>query len=327
MLYISTILFQFFFGRTKYFDFFPELQDYDTQTRSVEVRIMGGGEATHEFYKLKHLIEKTKRLAKDRNLTYHFSMPTNGIFGNTIRKYLTENLNSISLSFDGPAHIQNLHRPLTNGSDSFPIVFETANYFYKHRAPFALRATVSDYSLNYIEETVNFFSSNYPGISISLEPLSPVGRALKNNTVGPPDKNILANKMISLMKQYENKNIKLVNSSSSEYDVLRPAFCSSVAVPNWTVCVDGSIYCCERDDAPDEFLLGRFDFDRREIILDENKIQNVRKLNVFSYEECTDCFCKYHCAGDCPDRRLSEKTDCVAVRRVGKYVLSKSLNN
>ena len=124
------------------------------------------------------------------------------------------------------------------------------------------------------------------------------------------------------MKKGAEKGIKIVNSASSEFNMLRPVFCSNVAVPNWTVAVDGKIYCCERDDAPEDFLLGKFDFDSGQFVLFPEKIKEIRRMNVFSYPECADCFCKYHCAGDCPDRRLAEHRSCEEIRSVGKYVLS-----
>ena len=306
-----------------YFNYFPELiNPAQFKTKNVEIRIMGGGEATYEFDKLKYLVERSRELAAERELTCSFSLPTNGIYGNTIREFLAKNMSSISLSFDGIPEIQNLHRPLPNGSPSFPIVYETAKYFYEHQVPFAFRSTVSDYSLNYLEEITSFFHKEFPGILMSLEPLSPLGRANYNQTVRPPDKKLFGEKLVALMKSGAEKGMKIVNSASSEFNMLRPVFCSNVAVPNWTVAVDGRIYCCERDDAPDDFLLGQFDFDSGEFVLFPEKIQKIRQMNVFSYPECADCFCKYHCAGDCPDRRLAEHRSCEEIRSVGKYVLS-----
>lgn len=296
------------------------------KTSTVDIKIMGGGEPTFVFPQLQFLVEKARALAADKGCRCLFTMPTNGVYGDQIREFITANIQNISLSFDGQAHIQDLHRPLYSGKPSFQFVFETANYFKKRRASFAIRTTVSDYSLPYLEETVKFFTENYPGISVSFEPLIPVGRALTDKTVGAPDQKLMAEAFVRILGDAHEKGYNIHNSASSEYDILRPVFCSSVAVPNWTVLVDGSIFCCDRDNAPEEFLLGRFDFKKSEFFIDDLKVKAIRKMTVFNYPECSNCFCKYHCAGDCPDRRLSNKLDCESIKKVGLHILESKIH-
>ena len=295
------------------------------KTNHIEIRMMGGGEPTRQFEKLQFLVRRANEMAAKQSLVCRYSLATNGAYGDNVREFLVKNVQNISLSFDGPAHIQNMHRPIANGKDSFPMVFGTAQYFFAKKAPFALRATVSDYSLKYLQEVVDFFATHFPRVSISLEPLVPVGRATRNKIVGPPDKKLFADELVKLLQYASERTIQIVNTSSSEYDILRPVFCSSVAVPNWTVMVNGNIFCCERDNAPDDFRLGKFDFDKQRFALDPQKIERIRKMNVFNYEECLECFCKYHCAGDCPDRRLSDKSDCNAIRKIGTFMLANKL--
>lgn len=301
--------------------------DQSEKTRTIEIKIMGGGEPTFAFNQLEFLVDRASQLAAQNRCKCIFSMPTNGIYGDKVRKYLATHIQSISLSFDGAAHIQNLHRPLRNGGASFPIVFETAKYFHSVGASFALRATVSDYSLPFVNETVSFFTEHFPKVSISLEPLSPVGRALTDPTVKPPNERAMADALVDVLRTAPQNGQNIHNSASSEYDILRPVFCTSVAIPNWTVLVDGRIYCCDRENAPDEFLLGSFDFKEQKFVIDTAKVDAIRRMNVFNYPECADCFCKYHCAGDCPDRRLTHKSDCEAIRRVGLHVLESKIQN
>lgn len=92
-----------------------------------------------------------------------FSMATNGCFENTVRRYIVENFANISLSFDGPAHIQDRHGPHKEGSGSFEAVFETAKYFHRNNFPFAVRVTVSEFSMHYLEEIVDFFLQSFRG--------------------------------------------------------------------------------------------------------------------------------------------------------------------
>jgi len=82
------------------------------------------------------------------------------------------------------------------------------------------------------------------------------------------------------------------------------------------------IVACGRDSAPEEFEFGYFDELTGRIELDQEKIHKLHSFNVLQYPECQECFCKYHCAGDCPDRRLADRSDCSAIRRIARQVLT-----
>ncbi|WP_017303082.1 radical SAM protein [Spirulina subsalsa] len=145
----------------------------------ISVNFHGGGEPTYALPLLQYTIEKAKKIADSRGIKVGFAMPTNGFYGDEVRQFIVENFTSVSLSFDGPAFIQNRHRPLPNGNGSFQQVFETAKYFYNRQFPFAFRATVSSFSLPHLFEIIDLIAEEFPGRSIGIESLNPFGRALQ----------------------------------------------------------------------------------------------------------------------------------------------------
>jgi len=304
----------------KYFEFISD-------TANLRVSFNGGGEPTYDFNKLVYAVNKVKELASKRNIKCKLSMATNGVYGNKVRQFIVKEFSDISLSFDGPAHIQNLHRPMANGKGSFSKVFETAKYFHDSKLNFAFRATVSEYSMNYLEEMIDFFAENFPYKSIGLENLNPFGRGKNCSEINPPDKIKFSERIVDLLKYTSDKPIKIINSATTDYDLIRPVFCTNVGIPSWTVDVNGVIYACHRDDAPDEFIFGKYDINTNSLQLDTTKIENIRKMVVLNYEECKDCFCKYHCAGDCPDRRLTDKLNCITTQNIGLSILNSKLSN
>lgn len=293
---------------------------------SIRISFSGGGEPTVVFSLLKHAVKRCKGHAAAKGMRCWFSMATNGCYGNTVRQYIIENFTNISLSFDGPAHIQNRHRPHKGGAGSFDAVLKTAKYFYRNDFPFAVRVTVSEYSMEYLEEIIDFFSSELPGIQIGFEPLLPMGRARKNTDLRSPDDHQFAKRLIEIMDYAKGKKVTISYSGAVDYDCVRSVFCTSVAVPNWTVKVDGTVAACTRDDAPEIFVYGSYDAAHDKLILDADAIEKIRALNVMNYEECRDCFAKYHCAGDCPDRRLSNRISCDAIRQVGSHMLNSKID-
>jgi len=303
--------------------YFDQVSD---NTEKVKITFIGGGEPTYKFDKLNYAIRKARDIASQRNIKCIFTMATNGCYSQKVREFIVGHFSEVSLSFDGPAHIQNLHRPFKSGKTSFKYVFETARYFYQMQFPFALRATVSEYSLAYLPEIVDFFKQHFPGVHVGLEPLIPVGRGLNNTQLRPPAAKAFGDMLIKVFEYADKESVDIVNSASSEYDIVRPVFCSAVGVPNWTIQMNGDIVCCSRDGAPDEFTFGHLDFVHGKVAIDKAKLDNITRMNVLNYDECKDCFAKYHCAGDCPDRRASNKSDCDSIRKIGKHILNKKMN-
>ena len=293
----------------------------------VEIGFNGGGEPTYEMGLLEHAINEANRIAGDHGIKCEFTMSTNGYYGKKVREYIINNFKKVSLSLDGPEHIQNLHRPAKDGRGSFHRVYETAKYFYEKNYPFAFRLTISEFSMQYLEEIIKFFVKNFPHRSLKLEPLNPTGRgkSVINDKVKAPDKAAFSKKIVEIIDYARGKPLKILNSASTEYDIIRVAFCSNVGVPNWIVDTQGNIRACTRDNSPEIFVFGRYDEDRGQVVFSEEKINSFKKMSSIYYDECKDCFCKYHCAGDCPERRLSDKSDCNSIRKIGAHILSQKI--
>lgn len=295
-----------------------------TNQKAVSINFNGGGEPTFALDELSFAIQHATELAARRGKVVGFGMATNGCYGDRIRSFVVKHFRSVSLSLDGPEWIHNRHRPTASGGGSFEHVIETARYFVANRFPFAFRATVSAFSLNKITDLIDLIAKEFPGKSIGLEHLNPFGRAEQNldPEVSPPNKHEFSNVIAALISYARDRNVHIMNSASTEYHLLRPVFCSNIGIPNWTVSTTGDIVACGRDNAPEVFVFGRFDEVSGQLVLDEDKISRLRSLNVLEYPECKDCFCKYHCAGDCPDRRLADKSDCASIRHIATQVLT-----
>lgn len=294
----------------------------------VEIGFNGGGEPTYEMGLVEYAVSRARRIASDYGIKCEFTMATNGYYGKNVREYIISNFKRVSLSLDGPEHIQNLHRPAKGGRGSFQRVYETAKYFHEKSYPFAFRLTVSEFSMHYLEEIVDFFAENFPHRSLRFEHLNPAGRGKStvNEKVKAPDKAAFSKKIVEIIDYARGKPLKILNSASTEYDIIRVVFCSNVGVPNWIVDARGNIRACARDNSPEIFVFGHYDKADGKVMLSEGKIDNLKKMSALYYDECKDCFCKYHCAGDCAERRLSDKSDCKSIRSIGIHILSRKIH-
>ena len=63
------------------------------------------------------------------------------------------------------------------------------------------------------------------------------------------------------------------------------------------------------------FIYGRHDAATRSFVFDPERVAALRRLTVDEAPRCARCFAKYHCAGDCPSKRLFAGADEAVVGR------------
>lgn len=294
-------------------------------TKLVQVSFMGGGEPTVVPKLLRYAVDVCRAEAAKIGVELIFTTAVNGLFGKHVADYLIKEFSSVSLSFDGPAFIQNVHRPMKKGKPSFDQVFSTAKYFLQHDFPFALRATISKLSLARYKELVDFFADEFPGKQVGFEPLNPMGRGTMLDITPSAEEFAIGIRQIA--EYAATKDIVIGNASLGKFEQIKTVFCNAISAPGFTVTPEGEIWACTRENAPDVFHYGQFHFDSKKVVIDQEKLENLKKINVFNFPECQDCFCKYHCAGDCPDNRYSNLLKCDATKQLGIQILNQLYTN
>lgn len=300
--------------------YFQFVADRFPSTKMLQVSFMGGGEPTVRPGLLSHAVRVCRSEAALIGVKPIFSTAVNGFFRQRTADYLIAEFDNVSLSFDGPAFLQNRHRPTKNGRPSFDRVFATAKYFQARNFPFALRATVSTISLAHYRELVDFFVDEFPGRQVGFEPLNPMGRGVTVD-IAPSDKEFAVG--IRQISDYAaSRGMMISNASLGRFGQIKTVFCGAISTPGFTITPEGEIWACTRENAPDAFRYGHFDFAAGTAVIDLAKLDFLKTMNVFGFPECQDCFCKYHCAGDCPDNRLSNLLRCDATRQLGVQLLN-----
>jgi uncharacterized protein len=101
---------------------------------------------------------------------------------------------------------------------------------------------------------------------------------------------------------------RTLSYSGARLDVLTNVFCKACG-DSAVVTPSGDITSCyEIADAKDPlaqvFFFGRYDSQTRSFAVDEDRRARLFGLSVLDKPRCQDCFCKWHCAGDCPAKVL-----------------------
>lgn len=118
-----------------------------------------GGEPLIHFYEL--IVPAVEYLnTKYPNLKIKKTITTNAYYLDLEKVKICKQLGiNVNISFDGPKHVQNAHRKMKDGSETFDKVFEHTQYAIGYGILQAINSVYCPDTLNNLEETYTFFKS------------------------------------------------------------------------------------------------------------------------------------------------------------------------
>ena len=294
--------------------------------RGVNVSFAVGGEPTTNWKLFTTCIEKIKENSNKYKIPFHLSITTNGYYGLNKRKFIADNFNNVLLSLDGPPEIQNLHRPTKTGKESYFVVRDSALFFIENAKSFAIRSTVSNISVKKMPQIVEFFVQEFGNnYDLVFEPLVPLGKAISNAfLISEPLQEDFIEYFIQAKELGKTLGLK-TKTSAAHQKRLVTSFCGAMSIPSFTVTPKGIVTTCERDCEGELYWYGKFLPESKNFIFDEERIDHNKSLLEMP-DKCHDCFCKWHCAGDCPDVRTIGYNRCYVNKKLVRYELECLLN-
>lgn len=248
----------------------------------------------------KILLDKTR---------YSISLGINGVLSNHQINWIVENTNSATVSCDGFASFHNKLRPLTNGNDSFSFTDNTIRKFDLLGYKYGLRSTITSESVHYLAEIANYFCENYKAKSIMFEPLFPMGRG--SNLKAPDEQDFINN--FRKANQIAKKNKRKLSYSGARLNTTTNIFCEALN-NSCVINPQGEVSSCyeviSSDDAiSNNFFYGHYDTIEKKLFFDNDKRERFIHDIKSGKEKCDTCFCKFHCAGDCPVKNIYSKSN------------------
>jgi uncharacterized protein len=94
-----------------------------------------------------------------------------------------------------------------------------------------------------------------------------------------------------------------IHYSGARLDVLTCKFCGAPG-DSFTVLPEGIVTSCYEitemtDPRAAIFHYGKYDPETKTFQFNQERIEALKKLSVENLPFCDDCFCRWHCAGDC----------------------------
>ena len=283
----------------------------------VTVTFHGGGEPTLAGEAMRHCVKHARRRCEERALTLSTGTATNGVMSDGMREYLAESMTSVMVSIDGPAAVQDLLRPRAGGGASSAAVERTLERLSESDCTLGTRLTCTSHALDHASATVRHLVDTYRLNTIHLEPLFACGRSIGNG-LRPPN----AERFVETFREcreYARRHGVEVAYSGAHQSSLACSFCQ-VSRPSFNITPEGDVTACYevtgRDDTrADTFIYGSYDPTLRSFAFDAARVNALRHLTVNDAPRCARCFAKYHCAGDCPSKRLYPGGDDAVVAR------------
>jgi uncharacterized protein len=266
---------------------------------NAEIHFFGGEPfCTPEILDL--TVHQARIRAKKAGHTVRFEIATNGAFSKERCRWAADTLDTIVLSFDGPADIQDHHRPYRDGRGSFEIVDRNARILSEGATQLYFRSCVTQQTVGRMPEIAAWFCQNYRPNGVCFEPIQPTPSA-EASQLKPPDPWEFAHGFVRAAEVLEAHGVEPIYAAA-DISARQVSFCP-VGRDAIIVSPEGEIAAC---------YLPRRDWEARgmdlrlgcvgeggAVELNAEAVAFARSQNVWNKPFCATCFCRWHCAGGC----------------------------
>ncbi|HWP95734.1 MAG TPA: radical SAM protein [Syntrophomonadaceae bacterium] len=269
----------------------------------------GGGEPTLAWDLMCQCVDFAEKTGDRKGLQPHVHTASNGLLSKKQRNYIIRHFAGINISMDGPREVQDRQRPCRDGSGSFDQVMETLEDFSANGFHFDIRITATRQSTALMSEIVEFLCTRFPSLrQLHIEPAWYCGRCLTSGEQAPEAKDFI-NQYLAATLCAQQHDVALYYSGA-RIDTITNRFCGAPG-EGFSVMPEGTVSSCYEVCDPDDpraeiFHYGHYDRLHRSYVFDEEKVNKLRSLAVNNISFCQDCFCRWHCAGDCMAKALKD---------------------
>jgi uncharacterized protein len=292
----------------------PEVADraiatyLSTRPKRPKVTFFAGGEPALNVPAIKHVVAKYEDAVR-------WHMTTSGVLPLDWLEWLVEHQVGITVSIDGPPHIQDTLRPLRGGGKSSPIVERTIRTLVNKSGSVGVRATITKETLGELNGILTYFQSL--GVrTVHIEGLYSLGRALESHLAALTP--LTAEERTKLLLDgldWAQANDRQVKMGSISY-LLRPkvaGYCGAMQGQAMVVNHLGQLTACSEvvDESADEwsiFHIGQVNADGK-LWVNRDKLHKLQQRVVTNMPTCRQCFARYLCRGGCPHKALAATGD------------------
>ncbi len=269
--------------------------------RNLEVDFFGG-EPLMNFQVVKDLVSYGRKLEKQYNKNFRFTITTNGVLLDDDKiDFINENMDNVVLSLDGRKEVNDNMRRTINGQGSYDIILPKFKSMVEKRGDkdYYIRGTFTNENLDFSKDILDFYNHGFK--KVSVEPVV---------TSEEMDYALREEHLDKVLEEYEKLSKDYIDIKKRDKDFYFFHFMVDLSqgpciIKRVTGCGAGSEYLAvtpEGDLYPCHQFVGEEGFRIGDVF---NGIKNTslrdefKKTNIYNKEDCKDCWAKYYCSGGC----------------------------
>lgn len=271
-----------------------------------------GGEPLMNFDVVKEIVEYGREQEKFYNKNFRFTITTNGILlKNEIIDYINEHMHNVVLSIDGRKKVNDKMRVKAGGQGSYTDILPKYKKLAESRNQnnYYVRGTFTKENLDFSNDVIHLAEEGFK--QISIEPVvtdETESYALKEEDLNAICKEYenLAVKMIDLRKEGKDFNFFhfMLDLTGGPCVTKRLVGCGA-GTEYLAVTPEGDLFPCHQFVGKDDFKMG----DIKNGVTNFKKWEQFDNCNVYSKEECKQCFAKFYCSGGCASNSYNSNGD------------------
>ena len=261
-----------------------------------------GGEPLMNLDVVKKVVEYARSIEKEHNKNFRFTMTTNGILlDDDSIDFINREMSNVVLSLDGRKEVNDRLRPTVNKKGSYDIIVPKYQKLVAERGDkeYYVRGTFTKYNLDFTDDVMHLNELGFDQISVEpvvTDPELPYALTESDLPVIAEEYEKLSKILIERKKNGTSFNFFhfMIDLDQGPCAIkrLRGCSCGNEYV---AVTPEGDIYPCHQFVGMDEWKMGS--------VLDDSIDHKMKKMfskaNIYSKEECADCWAKFYCSGGC----------------------------
>ena len=267
--------------------------DQDKKRKVLTIAYHGSGEPTFHWQQLTNAYARITHIASQHNLTLFHYIATNGCLTEEQADWLSDHIDLIGISCDGPPSIQEKQR---NGNKSHYLsIDKICARILEKGGHFDIRTTITPGTISKQLEIVRYLIDDCKAKTIRIEPAYLAGE----NSFNEAQADIFADNFIRA-QQYAHEKDVAVSYAGVRINEIHSSYCE-ILRNTLRLTPDGNTRNCFAflKNEP-EFITGRYDTLSSSYIINPS-LQSIKTKASQIPDECWNCINVLHCSRGCPD--------------------------
>ncbi|MDD6919886.1 MAG: thioether cross-link-forming SCIFF peptide maturase [Eubacteriales bacterium] len=303
-----------FAGKGEYHDG-SGLMSFETAKRAIDFLIANsdgrtnlevdffGGEPLLNIDVCKKVVAYARSIEKDKDKNFRFTMTTNGILlDESIYDFLNEEMSNVVLSLDGKKETNDRMRKTKSGKGTYDLVIDKFINYLKTRGDkeYYIRGTYTGFNKDFFEDIIDIANRGFKELAMEPVVTSPDNDYALTMEDIEQLKDNYDKLSLEMIRRYEEGNLFNFYHYSVDFEggpcISKRISGCGVGTEYVAITPEGEIYPCHQFVGDKDYLIGNI----KEIdFIDKKRIEPFRYCNVYTREECRDCFAKLYCSGGC----------------------------